>query len=224
MEEAIETKTMQHYPVAGHFTRAAVSSAVEALLGIGALTLSIIGLAHVVPEILLAVSAIIVGTAVLFESGALAARYAYFTAESERRRKGWVGAIFFGGTSGITLGILGLIGFVPMVLVPVASMTLGASLLLGSGLNARVNALEVSRSEEHGLHLPTASETMPIAFGVQGLVGLGVIGLGLLALAGLNPVVLSLVAMFSIGGAVLMDGAIVSRMMSVFARENREES
>ena len=223
MEDVIETKTMERHPLVRPVTKAAISSAVEGILGIGALTVSIIGLAHVVPVLLLAISTIIVGTALLLESGALGARYSFHTTESERRRRGWVGAIFFGGASGITLGILGVIGFVPMVLIPVASMALGASLLLSSGLNARLNALEISRSKEQGLQPEIARETMTIGFGVQALVGLGAMGLGLLALAGVNPMVLALVAMFSIGGAVLMDGAIVSRMMSAFARESKEE-
>jgi hypothetical protein len=223
MEDVIETKTMRRHPLVKPVTKAAVSSAVEGMLGIGALTLSIIGLAHIVPAILLAVSTIVVGTALLFEGGALAARYSYLTAESERRRRGWVGAIFLGGASGITLGILGLVGFVPMVLIPVAAMSLGASLLLSSGLNARLNAMELARTNEHGMQPEVARETMTAGFGVQAIVGLGAMGLGLLALAAVNPTVLALVAMFSIGGAVLTNGAIVSRMMSALVRESKEE-
>jgi hypothetical protein len=223
MEDVIETKTMERHPLVRPITKAAVSSFVEGVLGIGALTLSIIGLAHIAPEMLLAVSTIIVGTALLFEGGALAARYSFHTTHSERRGRGWIGAIFIGGASGITLGILGIIGFVPMVLVPIAAMALGVSLLFSSGLNARVNALEIGPSKEQGLQPEVARETMTIAFGVQAFVGLGAMGLGLLALAGVNPMVLALVAMFSIGGAVLTDGALVSRMMSAFARESREE-
>jgi hypothetical protein len=223
MEDVIQTKTMQRKPLVRSAAKAAVSAVVEGILGIGALTVSIIGLAHVVPVILLAVSTIIVGTALLFQGGALAARYTYHTTESERRRRGWVGAIFFGGAAGITLGILGVIGFVPLVLVPIAAMSLGVSLLMSSALNARLNALEIARSKEQGIQPEMARETMSVAFGAQAFVGLGVMGLGLLALAGVNPIVLALVAMFSIGGAAVIDGAIVTRVMTLFAKQNREE-
>ncbi len=223
MEDVIETNTMRRHPLVRPVTKAAVSSAVEGMLGIGALTLSIIGLAHVVPAILLAVSTIVVGTALLFEGGALAARYSYHTTESEKRGRGWVGAIFLGGASGVALGILGVAGFAPMILLPIAAMALGASLMFSSGLNARLNALEIARINAHGVQPEVARETMTAGFGVQALVGLGAMGMGLLALAGVNPTVLTLVAMFSIGGAVLTNGAIVSRMMSAFVRESKEE-
>ncbi|MEJ2726423.1 MAG: hypothetical protein P8175_17645 [Deltaproteobacteria bacterium] len=223
MDEMIQTEAIQRKPLVRTSMKAVSAAVVEGILGIGALAVAIIGLAHVVPMILLAVSSIIVGTALLFQAGALAARYSYHTTESERRRRGWVGAIFFGGTAGVTLGILGVIGFVPLILVPIAAMSLGAALLLSSALNARLNALEVAREREQGYPPELARETMSIAFGAQAFVGLAAMGLGLLALAGVNPLVLALVAMFSIGGAALIDGAIVTRVMSLFAKENREE-
>jgi hypothetical protein len=215
----MEDVKMEHHPFVRPVRKAAVSSAVEGMLGIGALTLSIIGLAHVVPVVLLAVSSIVVGTALLFEGGSIAARYSYYTSESERRRRGWAGAIFLGGASGVTFGILGLIGIFPLVLIPIAAMSMGVSLLMSSAVNARLNALEVARSKDRGLPPETARETMPVVFGVQAFAGLGAMGLGLLALASVNPVVLALVAMFSIGAAALMGGAIVTRVMSVFGRE-----
>jgi hypothetical protein len=178
--------------------------------GIAAVAISIIGLAQVFPEILVSIATLAVGVALLFEGGAMAARFSDLVPEmeksAERVRWGGLTAEFLAGAAGIALGILALLHLAPMVLVPIAAIVYGCALILDSGVNHRLRSLEAQKSGVHG------SGNIQV---LVVLVGVGAVTLGILALVGIVPMVLSLVAMLGIGGANLLSGSMIGgRMLS----------
>jgi len=197
--------------------RAMNVAVVQAILGIGAATLAVIGLEHFAAAGLLAVATIVVGAALLFEGGLISARYSAIVSHMDRipfRLRGWMGAAFVAGTGGITLGILALLHFMPAILIPVAAMALGVAEIVNSAINTRLNALEISWSRSDPLAQEEARDSLVPYTGMEGLVGGGALVLGLIALSGINPLVLSLVAILSIAGAHFLNGAVVVRMLS----------
>jgi hypothetical protein len=120
---------------------------VQGLLGIGAATLAVIGLQHFAAPALLAIATIVVGAALLFDGGAMAARYSTLASRTEKipfRLRPWASPGFVAGLGGIVLGILALLEFAPRILIPIAAMALGIAQVMNSGLNARLNAMELS--------------------------------------------------------------------------------
>ncbi len=192
----------------------------EALGGVGAVVLGILGLAGILPHHLAAIAVIVLGAATLSEGGAIAAKY------SEMLRDiggGTVNAVelgsgvtteFIGGVGAIVLGILALLGMAPTTLVAVAIIALGATLLLSSGETSRLAALGWERGAPtaRAMHLATSS-----ASGGQVLLGLAAIILGILSLVmgGPHELLLALIGIICIGAALLFSGtAIAGRLMS----------
>ena len=102
------------------------------------------------------------------------------------------------------MGILGLLGVVPMVLIPAAMVVFGGTQIFSSGLSSRLNALEVEynkRQSEFAREI--ARESGSAVSSIQVMTGLEVITLGLLALVGVAPTILSLVS--GIGDRTLGD-------------------
>jgi hypothetical protein len=222
-EETMEN--YQQYMVMGPVRRARGISISQALLGFGAAILAIIGLEHFAPVWLLAIATIVVGAGLLFEGGVFSARFSALVSRMEKtpfRLRGWMAAEFVAGIAGITLGILALLSFAPFVLIPIAAMSMGIAQILNSGLNTRLNALEISGTKSEGLYQEEARETVNPYIGMGGLMGLGALVLGLIALAGVNPLMLSLVAILSIAAAHLLNGAVVFRMLGAMYRRQSE--
>jgi hypothetical protein len=196
----------------------------EEIAGIGAVVLSIIGLANRFPELMLPIATIAIGAALLFEGGAITARFSNLLslarAQVDFRQFGMGMTMeFLSGIVGVALGILALIGIYPLVLTPVAAIVFGAALILGARVSARLNALWSSMTEEREIVREVTREALEAASGVQFLIGLGAITLGILALIGLNPTILTLVAMLSVGFANLLSGtAIMGRVMTTGRR------
>ena len=215
----------QKYMVMGPVRRAMGISISQALLGFGAAILAIIGLEHFAPAWLLAIATIVVGAGLLFEGGVFSARYTALVSQMEKapfRLRGWMVAEFVAGLTGITLGILALLNFAPFILIPVAAMSMGIAQILNSGLNTRLNALEISGTKSGVLGQEEARESVSPYIGLGGMMGLGALVLGLIALAGVNPLMLSLVAILSIAAAHLLNGAVVYRMLGAMYRRHSE--
>lgn len=200
----------------------------QGLTGVAAVALAIIGLAHVFPEVLLAVATIVLGASLLFESGAVAARFsALFSAEENTNVavSQWGGGVttgFMAGFAGIALGILALLHVVPMVLVPIAVIAYGCALVFDSGIYNRLNNLEASMSR-NAISRELAYESGATASGMQMLVGLGAITLGILALVGINALVLTLVAILGIGSSLVLSETLLgSRVREAFTFRRNE--
>ncbi len=198
-------------------------SLAEGIAGTGAIALSIIGLAGLMSQMMAAVAAILIGVAMLFEGGAVGARFSRLVSETGGGRAGVMGigggmtAEFLGGGAGVVLGILALLGILPMMLVSVAAIVFGGALLLGIGVSSRLNDLQIEKTCDKMETRHVAREAVRSAAGVQVLIGLGSLTLGILSVIGLAPMILTLVAFLGVGFSNLMSGTAISgRMLSAF--------
>lgn len=190
----------------------------EAIGGIGAVVLAILGLAGVLPFVLAAVATICVGAALILEGGALTARYSRILREVGARSQTEVGEVgggmtteLLGGVAGVVLGVLAILGVASLSLMAIAAIVFGVSLLLGSGTTTHLNALP--SDYEMASAARVAGEAVRASAGTQVLVGLASATLGVLALIGLSPLTLVLVAMLGVGGATLMTGSALTGRM-----------
>jgi hypothetical protein len=189
-------------------------SVAEAVGGIGAAVLAILGLAGLLPQEMAAIATMAVGVALLLEGIAIATRFSDLLSETGRslsdaaKLGGGLGAEFLGGVAGGILGLLALLGIVPVTLMAIAVIVFGASLLLSSGATYRLDSL----ASKLGQKTLTGTQVLAgvAASGVQVLVGIAGIALGIIALVGVSPMILILVGLLSIGAAVLISGSAVS--------------
>jgi len=196
-------------------------SLAEVIGGAGAVVLAILGLAGILPEALTAISVIALGAALLFKGAAIAAKASELRHDlvasrvEEVELEGGMTAETLSGIAGIALGILSLLGVVPMVLMPVSLLAFGGGLLFASAANAELNELAIhGDASDRERKLIRAS--VKTASGSEVLVGLGAVVLGILALVGLAPLTLTLVGVLSLGGAVLFAGsALGGKMMAI---------
>lgn len=196
-------------------------SVVEGIGGAGALVLSILGLIGLMPLMMASVATIAAGGALLVGGGTLASRYMRILA---RTQEGYTRDIIGGGmameslcgVAGIVLGILSLLNIMPLTLLPVSAIILGAALLMASGAMGRLAAMPIIGGG--GQSHTVARDVLYAASGSEVLVGAGAVVLGILALSGVAPLTLSLVAMLGIGTSVLLAGSsIAGRVFGSFA-------
>lgn len=179
--------------------------------GIGAVVLTILGLAGIAPVLLTAIATIAIGAVMLIKGFAVSAEYTKVAhavvsdkVETAELSGGLSGEIM-AGMAAVVLGILSLLTVSPLVLLPSAAIVLGVGLGLGSGADARINSLRAGEQESRWFQR-MLNEMVSASIGAEILVGLGATVLGILALVGLAPVVLTLVAMLSLGTTVLLSG------------------
>jgi hypothetical protein len=185
----------------------------ELILGLGAVVLGIIGLIGLFPTPLAAIATIAVGVMLLSEGGSIVFRSYELLSEagvgetaavSEVSRA--ITAEFLAGVAGVVLGILALVGVVPLTLMAVAVITYGGMLWLTSGGSIGFDwpALgdnEVVRRLVRSLRGAAAD--------AQLLVGLAGVVLGILGLVGIKPLTLVLVALLAIGASALLRSSAV---------------
>lgn len=198
-----------------------VGSISEGLVGGGAAVLAILGLSGVYPTLLLEIAVIAIGAAFLIEGTTVASRYSRLLTEVSSQRSGMeisggMNAEFFGGVSGVVLGILALIGMAPITLISIAAIVFGAT-LIGSGSSSS-RLLSIFSSEDQRVNR-IAQEAANSAVSVEVMAGLGTITLGVLALIGILPLTLNLVAVLVAGSVILMSGsAIGSKIAGTMSR------
>lgn len=177
----------------------------EMIAGIGAVVLSVLGLIGVLPGPFLGISTLVVGGAFLLGSGYIVFRLTRTDYEPGEMAEGMM-AEFLGGIVGIVLGILSILGLAPTVLLSVAAMVFGFTLLFGVAARSRLNEREMRDLEncrtEHETIRRMVNETTSAASGVLVFLGFGVFTLGLLAVAGMAPMTLALIATLSVGVAI----------------------
>jgi hypothetical protein len=191
-----------------NLTRVAGSSITEAIGAIAAVVLAIIGLAGILSNLLASVATIVIGAAMLLEGVAYRPVASHL---AMARGRGFTGE-FFGGITGIVLGILALFGTVPQTLLAVALIVFGASFLLGNFEFSQWQALEGSQQQE----------AMSFGFvpGGHVLMGLGALVLGILAVIGLSPLTLILVGLLSLGTVALFNGIGAGSWTMSYARKS----
>ncbi len=200
-------------------------SLIEGFLAGIAVLLAVVGLSGTAPERLLSVATIALGVAFLFQGVAISLRFSRLLAETGKDRLDeaqlglGMSSEYVSGVAGVVLGILALAGKSPTVLIPAAVVAFGSTLLLGSGLTLRLNALELEASAETTRFKKVAREVMVTAAGSEILLGAGTVVLGIIALAGIHPDTLSLVSLLIVGITGFFSGAaITARMASLFRK------
>ena len=195
----------------------------ETIGGGGAAVLSIIALAGILASFLAPIATIAIGGALLFEGAAIAGRYRRLISElgaghlTESDLGGGMTAEVLGGAAGVVLGILSLIGLVPVTLMAVAAIVFGGSLLLGSSSTSRLSHLSISESGAHYRAQAIARESVLASSGAKAMVGGGVVVLGILSLLGMAPMTLNMIAMLAVGSVIFLSGsALATRMYSLF--------
>lgn len=202
---------------------AAYGGFVDALGGIATIVLAIIGLSGVKPEILLSISTVVFGAALLIQGGAMLSEFATVESmpEAGATGSGGLSSLFLVGIAGIVLGVLALLGVYATVLTSVAVIAFGAALLLSSSavwhlLTAQSIAMRFqSRSPMVRM---VASEIAVGSSGLQAMTGLAVIVLGILAVAGVFTQQLALIALLVAGAALVMTGSTLSGTLIGFMR------
>jgi hypothetical protein len=201
------------------------TAAAEAVGGIAAIVLTILGLAHVAPGFLVAIATIAIGAALLAQGSAIAAEYARLMTS-----RGETTVIPLGGSStwsiellagiaGIVLGILALLAVESINLVAIASIAFGGGLVLSSGAAAQVLILKATGTSLDERVRRLAAETASTSAVAQGMTGLAAVVLGILALAGFSSVTLVLIALLAMGVFLVMNGSTVGGfMLSIFRR------
>ncbi|SRR5579883_1397001 len=198
---------------------------VDALGGIAAIVLAVIGLSGVKPEALVSISTIVFGAALLIQGGAMLSEFAVVEAAPAEANAassgGGLSACFLVGVAGIVLGVLALLGVYATILTAVAAIAFGAALVVSA---SAVWQLLTSRSFETRFQTRSpmlrmlASEVASGSAGVQGMAGLAVIVLGILAVAGIHTVPLTLIALLVAGAAIVLTGSTLSGTMIGFMR------
>jgi len=197
---------------------------IETVAGVGAGALAIIGLAGVLPVELAAIGTMAMSVALMAEGGTVAARLARRGRETaiegsaEEIGSGGVSAEVLAGMAGFVLGLLAVLGVVSVVLPAIAAIVFGGGLLIGSAAMSQVT----TPTPAYGTHSSGVGlfrSAMAATIGAQVLVGLASIALGIIAVVGIHPTVVTLVALLSLGSAVLLSGtAVGATVMSAFHR------
>jgi hypothetical protein len=187
------------------------SSSVELIGGGAAVVLAIIGLAGYLPLYMTSIAAIAIGAALLAHGAAVTARWANTIqrAAADRSERteiaSGVGSELLGGGAAIALGTLALAGVIPLVLLPVAAIVMGGTILLGAPAQPPIARLAPDRDRRMA---QLTHEAIEGASGAMVLAGLGAIVLGILALIRIGPVyTLVQVALLAVGGALVVGGS-----------------
>ncbi len=195
-------------------------SVAEAIGGVTAVVLCILGLADVLPLDMAAVASIAIGAGLLFEAFSIGARYSQLWSASgagifRAFELGWgTAAVFLGGAGGVVLGLLAVLGTAPQTLVSVAAIGFGGALLFGSGAMAGLNYIEITSHAPHTQAELAANLAVSVATGLQVLIGLGAATLGILALVGFSPGSLTLIGLLCASAAAFVSGTALSTRIS----------
>ncbi|HLH11853.1 MAG TPA: hypothetical protein VKV77_08245 [Methylovirgula sp.] len=194
----------------------------ESVAGLAVVVLTILGLAGVAPDFLAAIATIIFGVGLLLYGAAAVAEVGrMFSGYSEGQTvvelaASGLSTIFLAGAAGIVLGILALIGKVPVSLVAISAIGYGGALIISSNFTRRLRMLTVASSEETVL-TRFVQESASESAGLQVIAGLASIVLGILVLAGIAPVVLVLAALLELGCfAILSSASVASSLVQTF--------
>jgi hypothetical protein len=195
-------------------------SSLEMIGGGGAVVLAILGLVGFLPLYMTSIAAIAIGGALLAHGAAATARWTdtMHRAAADRAEQvevaSGVGSEFLGGAAAVVLGILALAGVMPFILLPVAAIVVGGTVLLGAPAQPPIARLA---RDPHRPGTRLTYEAVEGASGAMVLAGLGAIVLGILALVRVGPpFTLVQVGLLAVGGALLIGG---SALTTRFARQ-----
>lgn len=202
---------------------AAYGGFADAVGGIATIVLAIIGLAGIKPEILVSISTVVFGAALLIQGGAMLSEFAAIETmpEANVAAGGGLSSLFLVGVAGIVLGVLALLGVYPLILCAAAVIAFGAALVLSSSAVWRLltaQSVAMRFQSRSPMVRVVASEIAAGSAGLQAMTGLAVIVLGILAAAGVFTQPLTLIALLAAGAALVMTGSTLSGTLIGFMR------
>jgi hypothetical protein len=209
--------------------QAAYGGLIDAIGGIAAGVLAILGLTGFDAEGMAGIATVVLGAAFLIQTGAILSEYTHIlfqnaatSTPNDLAGGDGLAAMFMVGAAGIVLGVLALLGIASAALTAIAVIAFGGALVLGSGAVRQLyllrgQAMLLSRSGPEMLAGQMASGSA----GIQMLTGLATVVLGVLAVAGHGTRVLTLVALLVLGITVLLSGSALSSLVLSFMRPSQ---
>ena len=194
-------------------------SGVQALSGLAAIVLSVLGLVGIARLYMVAIAAIIIGVSLLVHGmAAAAADSAGLGGEAAGSAEigGGVSVAVLCGITTIILGILSILNIAPEVLMPISAIVIGAGLSLSAGLQSRTARTAAAATLGIG---DTLRMALGAGAGSQVLIGIAVVVLGVLAVVGVAPAVLTLVAFLATAVSLLLSGFTVGGMAAAALRQ-----
>jgi hypothetical protein len=184
-------------------------STLETIGGLAAVILAVVGFQERAIE-MCAVATIAIGVALFSQGASIMARWRHALPKLQGNKPDrnelveGISTEVFGGAVGIVLGIIALAGVKPLVMLPVAAIVFGGSLLLGGAAQPDLVYLAPEKNPRYARVTFSAIQT---SGGIMVLVGVAAAVLGILGLLDVGPPLsLALVAMLSIGFSLLFAG------------------
>jgi hypothetical protein len=112
---------------------ATYGGSVDALGGIATIVLAIIGLAGIKPEVLVSISTVVFGAALLIQGGAILSEFAQIEMTQEATvtvSGGGLSALFLVGVAGLVLGVLALLNVYAPMVTAIPAIAFGAALVI----------------------------------------------------------------------------------------------
>jgi len=182
------------------------ASVFDGATGVLVLLLAIFGLLGVAPRMMAALCCVGAGLAVAFEAAGVTRRYrrlvSFHGKDESSEIRGAMIAQVVGGIVAFLLGMLALIGIEPLAFPAIASIVVGASLLLGTGAEIEVHS--VTASLEPSETRRVIHQAVIAAGGARLLIAVASITLGILAFAGIEPLTLLLTTSLLLGVGLLL--------------------
>jgi hypothetical protein len=193
----------------------------ECLCGLAVIGLAIAGLANAIPTTLSGIAQIVFGIGLLCGDAGVAAFFARSRQAGRLvhvRFAGGFGVGAIGGLAGIILGILTLVGLVPVVLSAVSVIVFGTSVILAAAPRGRVALRAAYREGWTYAETEMAEDAHATAIGGRALIGLAAIVLGIIGVVltgsatdgGDGGMVLALVGLLCLGAGSALTGAALS--------------
>ena len=193
-----------------------VGASTEIIAGAAAIVIAVLGLVGVVPLFMAAIATIVIGAAIMLEGAAVSRRLSALQDELDgastfARAGGGLSAELLGGGAGVVLGVLALVNILPLILLPVAALVYGGTLLLAGVTRPAVvelteRDLPQRRAEDRARRASQAALTS--SSGLLVLAGAATAVIGILVLAEIAPPVsMVLIAMLVVGAAILLSGS-----------------
>ena len=213
---------------------AAYGGFADAIGGVATIVLAVLGLAGVLPTMMVGIATVVFGVALLIQGGTMLSEYARIIFPSgvkaisiDQFGGNSLSIVFLVGAAGIVFGVLALLGIHATELTSIALIAFGTALVLSSKAVWHLYALKhaAMMTNEAESTLPgseiLASEMASGSAGIQALAGLAAGVLGVLALAGtgIDSLILILVALLGLGATLVLTGSTLSGTVLSFMRQ-----
>lgn len=198
-------------------------SIVSGVASLIAVVITLMAMGNIWTGVLIPLAVIALGVAFLSQGGTIAARFSDLLPETSKRRSevskmgAGLSVEVAGGLIAGILGILALLNIMPSVLVPVAILVFGITMIFGSGVVLWLDSLLTGRSGEYAGASSTAHEAVMASGGLQFVLGMAAFILGILSLTGVAPLLMNHIGLLSVGFSELIAGSVISARMWTYA-------